>query len=299
MLPCVRERTNWSDPFAVAVKKNSTIVGHVPRKVSAVYSLFLRRNGSIQCRVTGQKRYSSDLPQGGLEIPCVYTFTGVSAQVNKVKKLLTDNATIPEAKNTTDTYGDDEIVKKRKIEHRDEWVSVGRIHLTTVDKEVVLNELELNDMILNASQQLLHQQFPPIKGLRSTLSPVTNLGAWVNNYLQIFHCRTNHWTTASTIGCHEGEVCVYDSLYTSVDDITKKSISDVFSLSTVNYTIPPIQKQEGSTDCGLFAIAIATYLAVGQDPHTLPLHHFVQKNLRPHLVSCLEQEHLIEFPIIN
>ena len=178
------------------------------------------------------------MPQGGLEIPCVYTFTGVSAQVNKVKKLLTDNATIPEAKNTTDTYGDDEIdltdvdeiVKKRKIEHRDEWVSVGRIHLTTVDKEVVLNGLELNDMILNASQQLLHQQFPPIKGLRSTLSPVTNLGAWVNNYLQIFHCRTNHWTTASTIGCHEGEVCVYDSLYTSVDDITKKSIADVFSL---------------------------------------------------------------------
>ena len=39
----------------------------------------------------------------------MYTFTGVSAQINKVKKLLTDHATIPEAKNTTDTYGDDEI----------------------------------------------------------------------------------------------------------------------------------------------------------------------------------------------
>ena len=175
------------------------------------------------------------MPQGGLEIPCVYTFTGVSAQVNKVKKLLTDHATIPEAKNTTDTYGDDEIdltdvdeiVKKRKIEHRDEWVSVGRIHLTTVDKEVVLNGLELNDMILNASQQLLHQQFPPIKGLRSTLSPVTNLGAWVNNYLQ----------TASTIGCHEGEVCVYNSLYSSVDDITKKSMFFPCQPSSTQYLL--------------------------------------------------------------
>ena len=59
------------------------------------------------------------------------------------------------------------------------------------------------------------------------------------------------------------------------------------------------QKQEGSTDCGLFAIAIATYLAVEQDPHTLPLHHFVQKNLQTYLIFRLEQEHLIEFPIIN
>ena len=39
-----------------------------------------------------------DLPQGGLELLCVCTFTGVSAQVKKVKKLLTDHATIPEAK---------------------------------------------------------------------------------------------------------------------------------------------------------------------------------------------------------
>ena len=71
----------------------------------------------------------------------------------------------------------DEIVKKTKIEDRDEWVSVGRIHLTAVDKEAVPNGLELNGMILSVSQQLLHQQFAPIKGLHSALSPVTNLGA--------------------------------------------------------------------------------------------------------------------------
>ena len=79
------------------------------RRGSRPDGIHLRRNGSIQCRVTGQKRYSSDLPQGGLEVPCVYTFTGVSAQINKMKKLPTDHATIPEAKNTADSYGDDEI----------------------------------------------------------------------------------------------------------------------------------------------------------------------------------------------
>ena len=35
--------------------------GHLPRKMSKVCSLFLRRGGSIRCKVTGSRRYSSDL----------------------------------------------------------------------------------------------------------------------------------------------------------------------------------------------------------------------------------------------
>ena len=38
VLPCAREG-NIQDPFAVAVKKSSTTVGHVPRKVSAICSM--------------------------------------------------------------------------------------------------------------------------------------------------------------------------------------------------------------------------------------------------------------------
>ena len=70
VLPCSRELHNLRDPYAVAIKKGSTIVGHVPRTISAVCSMFMRRDGTISCRVTGSRRYSSDLPQGGLEIPC-------------------------------------------------------------------------------------------------------------------------------------------------------------------------------------------------------------------------------------
>ena len=50
------------------------VVGHVPRKISAICSLFLRRGGRIQCEVTGTRQYSRDIPQGGLEIPCRYIF---------------------------------------------------------------------------------------------------------------------------------------------------------------------------------------------------------------------------------
>ena len=63
-LMCIREPGNVCDPYAVAVTKpeSSTIVGHVPRKMSAtcICSLFLRKGGSIFCQVSGGRRYSQD-----------------------------------------------------------------------------------------------------------------------------------------------------------------------------------------------------------------------------------------------
>ena len=43
LLVCERDPENASDRYAVAVKKEGTIMGHFPRKVSQVCSLFLRR----------------------------------------------------------------------------------------------------------------------------------------------------------------------------------------------------------------------------------------------------------------
>ncbi len=57
-LPCQWETVNHRDPFAVPVLKDEVIVGHVPRKISSICSIFLRRNGWISCRVTGSRRYS-------------------------------------------------------------------------------------------------------------------------------------------------------------------------------------------------------------------------------------------------
>ena len=41
-LVCERDPENASDRYAVAVKNEGTIIGHLPRKVSRVCSLFLR-----------------------------------------------------------------------------------------------------------------------------------------------------------------------------------------------------------------------------------------------------------------
>ena len=70
-LKCEREKNNVKDPYAVAVVRENVIVGHLPRKISRISALFLKRQGKISCKVLGRRRYSVDLPQEGLEIPFV------------------------------------------------------------------------------------------------------------------------------------------------------------------------------------------------------------------------------------
>ena len=41
--PCKKEVDNTFDPFAVTVMRGDTVIGHVPRKISSICSLFLRR----------------------------------------------------------------------------------------------------------------------------------------------------------------------------------------------------------------------------------------------------------------
>lgn len=54
-IQCEAETGNEHDLYAVAVLKSGVVVGHVPRKISSVCCLFLRRGRVIQCTVTGAR----------------------------------------------------------------------------------------------------------------------------------------------------------------------------------------------------------------------------------------------------
>ena len=57
--------------------------------MSTICSSFIHREGSIVCTVTGPRQYSTDLPQGGLEVPCILTFTTSNdKEGDKARKLL-------------------------------------------------------------------------------------------------------------------------------------------------------------------------------------------------------------------
>ena len=89
LLPYEQEGGNPNDVYAVAIKNGANVIGHVPRKLSVAFSLFLNFGGTINCEITDSHcRYSSDLPQGGLEIPYKFVFNGEGALICKLKKLV-------------------------------------------------------------------------------------------------------------------------------------------------------------------------------------------------------------------
>ena len=205
-------RNNVHDPFAIAVLTDSIIIGHIPKKISTVCSLFLRRSGSIVCQVNGSRRYSNDLPQGGREIPCKLIFTGNSASIDKLRKeIVIVNSMSPKKVNEMVNVDeeDEKDGKRTKFDCEIEWVRVESIILNISDKATIQGGQQLNDMHLNASQKL---QFPSFKGFDSTLGQ-SCVGKWIDNYINIFHSCGNHWICVSTIrGKHE-EINIYDSLY--------------------------------------------------------------------------------------
>ena len=63
----------------------------------------------------------------------------------------------------------------------------------------------------------------------------------------------------------------------------------------VSFCLINISKQKGGADCGLFAIAITTTLALGLDTVEIT---FQQSNLREHLVNCFDERKFTMFPIM-
>ena len=82
-----REVGNARDKYAISVLRGSNAVGHLPQKISRICSLFILRGGTITCIVSGHCRYSADLPQGGMEVPCNLLFRGKKKYLLKINKL--------------------------------------------------------------------------------------------------------------------------------------------------------------------------------------------------------------------
>lgn len=297
----------------MAVIKVGNIVGHLPRKISTLCSLFLRRGGEISCAVNGSQRYSFDLPQGGLEIPCVLTFSAEDDILDKTKKLLqyVSSLTVNDEASVTPPKPQEKLLmsspKRRKVESLQQgnadasdgqWIRVNTLVLTMYDKESILKrDWKLNDTIINCAQGVLQKQFPLINGFYSTLTLSTMkppANQWIENFVQICHCRSNHWITLSTIGCQFGEIRVYDSLYDDVDENTVSTFKRLFNQDKLSVILASVQRQNGINDCGLFSIANATSLCITSDASFS--HPFNQAKLCEHLVYCLESTLFSVFP---
>ena len=78
------------DKYVIAlINSESVTVGHFPKFMSKLAHFFVKHGGKISCEITGSKRYSSDLEQGGLEIPAKIMFQNSNERViEEMKKKL-------------------------------------------------------------------------------------------------------------------------------------------------------------------------------------------------------------------
>ena len=175
VLSCEMEDENFFDPYAVAIKKGSEMIGHIPRKISAACFNFLDMGGTITCEITdSHHQYSFDLPQGGLEIPCKLIFKSCDAVLmTKIKRLVRivppielDCKQMAPLKRKLDPESSHKPSSKKKafknqaklpvidldsvstagpsdrnVAKEALWVNLGRHTLTTVDKSIILTDI--------------------------------------------------------------------------------------------------------------------------------------------------------------
>ena len=204
----------------------------------------------------------------------------------------------------TDVPSDNEPLKKKsQIDSSSDssvakeiWLKSGKNILTWGDRDTLCNGMQLNDHHINYYQCLLKRQFPSVGGLLLTLLQNSSLKKdRIICGIQIIFCKErNHWVVAARIGSCHNSINVYDSLYKSIDKDTKQAILNIKKVGRVKINSVNMQTQRGGTDCGVFAIAIATSLGYGDDPAKLT---FQQENLREHLLKCLEAGNLTVFPV--
>ena len=72
--------------------------------------------------------------------------------------------------------------------------------------------------------------------------------------------------------------------FTPLNEPTEVVVSRLFR-SRINMHMQPLQTQVGGSDCGLFAIAVITAIAHGEDPSQL---QFKQEDMRDHLLHCFK-----------
>ena len=156
----------------------------------------------------------------------------------------------------------------------------------------------LYDPHIRGAQRMLQNQFQEQAGLQCPFELAVNLtyNARSHNFVQIMNLEAEHWVCSSNILSPRGFVEVYDSAQVNSFQKSAHLQQQLRTiLKTANFTMsfPSVQRQDGNSDCGLFAIANAYSLCERRDPRTITLD---QLHMRNHLVKCFKDRYFTPFP---
>lgn len=117
--------------------------------------------------------------------------------------------------------------------------------------------------------------------------------------VQILHSKqAQHWLVVTNIGVNNSVFVIFDSLlsYIPADIMHQLSVIANLQINFLTVFQAPCPRQQFQGDCGLHAIANATSLCQGKNPCNI---YYIQKVMRQHLVKCLSDGEMKEFPASN
>ncbi|XP_068734644.1 uncharacterized protein [Montipora capricornis] len=171
----------------------------------------------------------------------------------------------------------------------------------TLYKESKSNILDimgwLYDSEIHAGQSLLKRDFPMVDGLHDPAVRGALVTPAASEFIQIIDVG-RHWVCLSNIGVTiPGAVRVFDSLYrkpnaSAIEHACRMMHHMGDAVTLVN---EKVQRQLGSSDCGLFALAFAADLCHGLDP-TNQSYDQAKMRVSEHYISCLESRTITPFP---
>ena len=150
------------------------------------------------------------------------------------------------------------------------WLCNTLYNLASTHREEVLSPSGwLSDSVIAAAQLLILQEFPHMCGLQSpVLQQTLAFNVHGGEFVQIIHVGGDHWCTVSNDGCDSGVVDVYNSICTSVSNVTLRVIASLVysSSSKLVVRMMDVGRQSNSSDCGVLAIAFAYDVCSHYDP---------------------------------
>ena len=177
------------------------------------------------------------------------------------------------------------------------WTTIGETTLLEEEKSILMNREWLNDKIIKAGMHLLKTAFPYICGFQDPMLQVTNTFniQKITEFIQCLNVAGMHSITIATVGCTPGTIRVYNSLNKKLTKALKNTVADLLHSSTKKIEMEYVncQYQQGSEDCGLFAIANACELCFGGDPSVVK---YTQDDMRNHLLKAFDTLRFMQFP---
>eukprot|EP00731_Ephydatia_muelleri_P031393 Em0022g907a len=172
-------------------------------------------------------------------------------------KLRPDNCTMNEAKVSVNDCDEEKqqckktsdeekpIKKARKVRCRKQWMEVEDVKLYDEHRCILESNKWVDDVLINASQFLLHSQYGR-PGFQATTLAYNLRFDVMREFIQILHNGEDHWVTISTIGLPSGHVNVFDSLYDTCNSFIIEQICAI--LCTPNDADPESGRTRTSGD---------------------------------------------------